>query len=65
MTSCAQPALYVPLTEAALCLDCETVFKINGQCPACASDHIMSLARWLDRKTSSKEAVVPELRRRQ
>ncbi len=40
-------AAAIPLARAALCLDCETVFTVNGGCPSCGSNHFVPLARWI------------------
>jgi hypothetical protein len=47
----------VPLSEAALCLDDETVFSIRDRaCPLCGSETITLLAPWLsDRARREKE----------
>ena len=45
----AQPPLFVPMGRAMLCLDCEVVFDLQRQCPACQSFHITSVAKWLER----------------
>jgi len=42
--------LYVPLARAMACLDCGGLFESGFlQCPACASEAIIPIARWLDR----------------
>ena len=38
---------WVPLSAAALCLDCDAVFRADGQCPACASESWVLLGRFL------------------
>ena len=40
----------IPLKSAYLCQDCNCVCNSAEQCPACASEVLMGLARVLDRK---------------
>ena len=41
---------HIPLTSAYLCQDCNCVCNSAEQCPACASEVLMGLARVLNRK---------------
>jgi hypothetical protein len=46
-------ALYGPLAEAYMCLedDCDAVFFAGLRaCPACASDHIAPISKFLNRE---------------
>ena len=36
----------IPLQNARLCLDCETIFEEN-ECPSCASGSYMPVSRWV------------------
>jgi hypothetical protein len=36
----------IPLQNARLCLDCDTVFE-EAQCPACGSTSFFPLSRWV------------------
>ena len=39
---------HFPLTEAAVCNQCEAVFNLKERtCPACGSGNVMAIARWL------------------
>jgi hypothetical protein len=49
---------HFPLTSAYLCPDCECVSNCAKQCPACASQVVMSLAEVLDRRAEA--AKLPE-----
>lgn len=49
MNACTVPTLWIPIADVVVCLNCDCCFRICSVCPACASEHIMSLARWLDR----------------
>lgn len=43
----------VPLSQAALCLDCETAFRINPHgCPACGSSSVYLISKWLAEKSA-------------
>jgi len=40
----------LPLSRAALCLDCESIFPIDAcVCPACGSTAVFLLALWVNR----------------
>lgn len=41
---------YIPLSSAYLCQDCNCVGNCSEQCPACASEVLLSLAGVLDRE---------------
>jgi primosomal protein N' len=47
---------YIPLAGAYLCQDCDSVGNSAMQCPACASEVLMSLAVVFDRKETVVEA---------
>lgn len=49
MNDCAVAPILVRLERAALCLSCEAVFELTEHCPGCGSEHLASLARWLNR----------------
>jgi len=52
---CRKRVASFPLSDAALCLDCETVFRLTGsggRCP-CSSESIVSLGRFLNRASPS------------
>ncbi len=40
---------HIPLASAYLCQDCNSIGNCARQCPACASEVLMSLAGVLDR----------------
>ncbi len=42
--------MHIPLESAYLCQDCNCVGNSSRQCPACASEVLMSLAGVLDRE---------------
>lgn len=45
---------FVPLAEAALCVNCEAVYRMRGEgCPACGSRIWASLGRWLSERRAS------------
>ena len=55
---------HIPLTEAYLCQDCDSVGNSSMQCPACASEVLMGLAGVLDRKEEVGESnlfLIPAL----
>jgi hypothetical protein len=41
---------HIPLTSAYLCQDCECIGNCANQCPACASEVLMSLSGVLNRE---------------
>jgi hypothetical protein len=47
---------YIPLAGAYLCQDCDSIGNSAMQCPACASEVLMSLAAVFDRKETVVEA---------
>lgn len=57
----------IPLQNARLCLDCETIFE-EAQCPSCTSESYMPVSRWVKpsmnaervaaRKTAKKASMV-------
>lgn len=47
---------YMPLYRAYLCEDCQCVGNCAEQCPACASEALMSLAGVLNREQSRESA---------
>jgi hypothetical protein len=53
-TLCSDP-IHIPLTNAYLCQDCNSVGNCSMQCPACASTVLMNLSAVLNREV---EAVV-------
>ena len=46
--------VWLPIERAALCLDCEAVYRLGEpSCPACSSKKAATLAKWLrDRRTT-------------
>lgn len=54
-------ALYFPLAEATLCLDCNTVTDAMRNCPRCGSAALLSLANVLDRRTEDGSASEQEM----
>ena len=50
---------YIPLAGAYLCQDCDSVGNSAMQCPACASQVVMSLAGVLDRGAAPRREPVP------
>lgn len=45
---------HIPLANAYLCQDCNSVGNCSVQCPACASEALMGLAGVLDRRTDER-----------
>jgi hypothetical protein len=43
----------VPLRQASLCLDCETITTAHANCHACGSQALLNVARALDRRHPS------------
>ena len=41
------------LREALLCVDCESLYSLSGQCPHCGSQVAYPLARALDRRPAT------------
>jgi hypothetical protein len=52
---------HIPLASAYLCQDCSCVGNCAMQCPACASEVVMALARVLDREAAEEEVQRPVL----
>jgi len=49
-----------PLAHAALCIDCEAVFRVPAQtCPLCTSPVFVPLAAWLSRRIEIAPSVQP------
>jgi hypothetical protein len=48
--TCAAPAMYVPLQLAMICTGCDCIAQLAPTCPACGSEEIFALSRWLDRE---------------
>ena len=44
---------HIPLSSAYLCQDCNSIGNCSAQCPACASNVLLSLAGVLDRDLAS------------
>jgi hypothetical protein len=41
----------IPLGEALICVNCDTIFRVPGRiCPHCTGESVMPLAAWLDRE---------------
>jgi len=38
---------HMKLSEAHLCLDCQSVHNSNSWCPACSSSAILPLTKWV------------------
>ena len=38
--------MFIPLQNARICLDCDTVFE-EGRCPRCSSESFFPLSRWV------------------
>jgi len=53
---------HFPLTSAYLCPDCNCVSNCAVQCPACASQVMMSLAGVLDRGAAPRREPEPAYR---
>jgi hypothetical protein len=49
---------HMPLSNAYLCQDCNCVGNCAVQCPACASEALMSLDGVLNRKAEERAQVV-------
>lgn len=48
---------HIPLTNAYLCQDCNSIGNCSVQCPACASEALMGLAGVLNRKCEDRAQV--------
>ncbi len=46
----------VPLADAMLCEDCDTISSRKQYCPACGSSSLLSLARVLNRTEAAQPA---------
>ncbi len=44
------PQGYVPMNRATVCLDCRAIYFLGPCCPACASEAMMPLAKWMERE---------------
>ena len=47
----------IPLTQAVLCTNCETISATPNDCPACGSKSLLNLANILNRKGNENEKV--------
>lgn len=47
----------IPLQNARLCLDCDTVFE-EAQCPRCSSESYFPLSRWVRPAVASDTATI-------
>ena len=45
----------IPLQNARLCLDCDTVFE-EARCPSCSSESFFPLSRWVRPAMASDKA---------
>lgn len=45
---------HIPLNEAYLCQDCDAVGNNSAQCPACASEVLLSLAGIFNRRENAE-----------
>ena len=52
---CVRHVMAIPLQNARLCLDCDTVFE-GSQCPGCSSQSFFPLSRWV-RPAVASDAV--------
>lgn len=44
---------HIPVRDAAVCLDCDSVFRMQRSCPGCSSTHWVILASWIGSKLTS------------
>jgi hypothetical protein len=47
---------FIPLSRAYLCQDCDSVGTNAMQCPSCASEALLGLAKVIDRREEVKES---------
>ena len=52
--------LHIPLSSAYLCQDCNSIGNCARQCPACASEVLMSLSGVLNREAEPMPHVVQQ-----
>lgn len=38
---------HIPLKDAAFCVNCESIFNMDSQCPACGSQAYVLLENWI------------------
>lgn len=50
-------AMAIPLQNARLCLDCDTVFE-EARCPRCSSESFFPLSRWVRPAVASDSSVL-------
>lgn len=50
------------LASAYLCADCDTVSNVSGQCPACASRNLLSLANALTPIEAGRTPSIQEIK---
>ena len=53
----SRTAMSIPLQNARLCLDCDTVFE-EARCPRCSSESYFPLSRWVRPAMASDSATV-------
>jgi hypothetical protein len=59
-------AVAIPLERAVICLDCQRIREIGGDCPACGSAAFMPVETWLGRTDDDEMPAAawhPEQRR--
>jgi hypothetical protein len=50
---------FVPLVQASLCLDCETITAANTNCLACGSHALLNVARVLNEPVQERKSRTP------
>lgn len=56
----------IPLSDASLCVECESISDGEQMCPSCGSSALMPVARWIPElgPVEGRARVVEEERRR-
>ena len=57
MEPCLEAIMFIPLSQAVLCEDCQAVSNGKNACPHCGSKSIANIEPWLQRKPEQTETA--------
>lgn len=58
---CVSKMQHIPLDQAYLCPNCNSIGNDSTRCPACANPHVLALAAILDRQESMEHPTAEKL----